>query len=105
MEVKLFESIEEAHQVLVENQPRLVKANDRNICVVRIEDRIIAFYNECPHLGADLHLGQINYLGQIVCPLHAYRFETKNGDPIERDCDSLHMIPLKINEAGLYLLL
>ena len=104
MEVKLFESIEEAHRVLVENQPRLVKALGKSICVVRTASRIAAFYNECPHMGADLHVGTMNHLGQIVCPLHAYRFDVKTGEPIERTCKSLDLIPIQVNE-GVYLVL
>ena len=98
MEVKLFASITEAEAVLQENQPKLVKALGRNICVVRRNDQIIAFENECPHMGESLHQGNINYLGEIVCPLHSYRFNLKDGQPAQKSCGSLKFVSVVINE-------
>ncbi len=92
MEVKLFESFEEAKSVLSNLQPRLVKANGRNICVVRIDNNIKAFVNECPHQGASLHQGNLNYLHEIVCPLHSYRFDLRTGEAIAQSCKPLKFI-------------
>ena len=99
MEVKLFESIEEAFDVLKENDTRLVRANGQNICVVRREGDIIAFQNECPHQGESLHKGLVNYLGEIVCPLHSYRFSLSNGETSSQPCRPLKFIPVRIKKA------
>ena len=99
MEVKLFDSIKEAKMILPENQPRLVKAGNKNICIVRNGDQLTSFLNECPHQGESLHRGTVNYLGEIVCPLHSYRFSLKTGEPIEKSCRSLTLIPITISDA------
>lgn len=102
MEVKLFDSIDEAKLILPNNQPKLVKAMGRNICVVRKEDEYFAFENECPHMGESLHRGAVNYLTEIVCPLHAYRFNLHDGRPIEKNCRSLRLVQVKVKN-GIFL--
>ena len=98
MEVKLFSSIEEAKNILRINEPRLVKANGRNICIVLKGEEIIAFRNECPHMGESLHRGNINYLGEIICPLHTYRFNLKTGEEASQKCRSLEFFRVIIKE-------
>ena len=102
MKVKLFESIKEAQQVLINRQPKLVKAMGKNFCVVRFDQEIFAFENECPHMGESLHRGTVNYLGEIVCPLHAYRFNLSSGDSVEKECAPLHIIKV-ITDKAIYL--
>ena len=72
--LKLFESLLEAKKILKENEPRLVRVGSQNVCVIRNGDDLVAFINECPHLGESLHRGVVNFTQEIVCPLHAYRF-------------------------------
>ncbi len=103
MEVKLFESFDEAKSLLPNKKPRLVKANGKNICVIRIEEELFAFQNECPHQGASLHHGIVNYLNQMVCPLHAYRFDLATGEVVEKSCKSLRVIPILIKDEEIYL--
>ena len=95
MEVKLFESIEEAKNILKQREPRLVQFEGMNICIVLINDKIIAFKNECPHMGHPLHQGNMNYLGEIVCPLHTYRFSITTGDESENRCKPLQFIEVE----------
>ena len=99
MEVKLFDSITEAEAVLTENQPKLVKAMGRNICIVLRKNEFFAFENECPHMGESLHQGNVNYLGEIVCPLHSYRFNLKTRQPVGKDCGSLKPIPVIVKRG------
>jgi len=102
MEVKLFDSIQEAFEVLKDHEPRLVKSNSRNICVVKRDDKIFAFQNECPHMGEPLHRGKINYLGEIVCPLHTYRFNIVTGESSKEGCNSLKRVSVIVRD-GVYL--
>ncbi|MFK7953371.1 MAG: Rieske (2Fe-2S) protein [Ekhidna sp.] len=102
MEFKLFDSIGEMKKVLVNKKPRLVKAGTKNICIVRQDENLIAFENECPHMGEALNNGPINHLDEIVCPLHSYRFNIQTGESVERQCRSLKKIKV-ISEIGVYL--
>ena len=99
MEVKLFDSIEEAKRILPNKTPQLVKAFGKNICVIRIDERLQAFENECPHMGESLHRGKLNYLNEIVCPLHSYRFDIQTGEESNRRCGSLKKINVIYTDA------
>jgi len=102
MKVKLFDSLDEAKSILNENEPRLVKAKGKNICIVRQGSHLIAFNNECPHMGDNLYQGNINAFNQIVCPLHSYRFDLKTGEADGKDCQPLRFIEIII-EDDIYL--
>lgn len=95
MEFKLFESIDEMKNTLVNNKPRLVKAGAKNICIVRQDEDLIAFENECPHMGESLHKGLINFQNEIACPLHSYRFNILSGECNQRECAPLKFIKVK----------
>ena len=103
MELKLFESKAECEKILVENEPRLVKAADKNVCVIRQGSQLIAFINERPHLGESLHKGTINFSNEMVCPLHAYRFNLQSGEEAAQRCASLKFIRVIDKEGGIYL--
>ena len=104
MEVKLFESMDQAKNVLQNKIPRLVRAEGVNICIIRLGDELIAFRNECPHMGESLHRGKINYLDEMVCPLHTYRFSLRSGDEVGSKCGSLRFIKV-VHREQVYLLL
>ncbi|MDI9355561.1 MAG: Rieske (2Fe-2S) protein [Chitinophagaceae bacterium] len=50
------------------------------IAVTYFENTFYAFDDRCPHLGFFLSRGHINPQGQVVCPLHSYRYNLKNGE-------------------------
>lgn len=105
MRFKLFDSTEEMKRLLQNNQPRLVVADRQGICVVRKGDTLLAFKNECPHMGEGLSGGLVNYLNEIVCPLHAYKFNLANGEEENRRCGSLQFISVECEnpEKAIYL--
>lgn len=103
MKVKLFESLAKAKEVLNDNEPRLVRTEGKEICIVRKEAEIFAFQNNCAHMGEDLHKGTTNYLNEIVCPLHTYRFNMKTGDEAKHRCKSLHIYEVITDSDGVYL--
>jgi len=103
MELKLFESINESKKILKENIPRLVRAHEKNICIVRNKEKITAFLNECPHLRENLHRGKINYANEIVCPLHSYRFDLKSGEEANGRCAALKFVKVKEKSGEIYL--
>lgn len=91
MEFKVFSSIQEMKNVLENRKPRLVRSGEKNICIIRLENRLIAFENECPHMGESMHNGKVNYLNEIVCPLHSYRFNILTGESAN-NCPSLKKV-------------
>jgi len=76
---KLYNSEEEAKSRLSENNMRRVVADGRAICIVRTKSGFYAIDDECPHLGESLSKGTLNYLNEIICPWHSYRYHLKTG--------------------------
>ena len=103
MKFKLFDSQAKANEVLQHNQPRLVRAGENEICIVRIGDDLFAFQNACAHMGENLHNGKVNYLGEIVCPLHTYRFNIKTGEESEQRCGALKTYAIVESPDGIFI--
>jgi nitrite reductase/ring-hydroxylating ferredoxin subunit len=68
--------------------PNLVikKVKDRAIALTRIVDEFHAFSSSCPHRGASLIEATINGFGEVICPLHQYRFDLKTGQVKSGSC-------------------
>lgn len=100
---KLFDKKSDLEKSLQNNQPRLVVAGNKNICIIRQENRLIAFENECPHMGQGLNEGLVNYMNEIVCPLHAYKFDLKHGEEENKRCSPLQFITVHLKDDGVFL--
>ena len=90
-------------EILEEKSPKLAVAGGKQICIVRLANRVVAFENLCPHMGEELHKGKINFQNEIVCPLHAYKFNVETGDEENQRCGSLHFIRVITTSDGIYL--
>jgi nitrite reductase/ring-hydroxylating ferredoxin subunit len=51
----------------------------KSILLIRQKDQLFACAQKCPHASGRLSEGYIDALGQIVCPLHRYKFNLKTG--------------------------
>lgn len=72
------------------------------ICLVRTEEGVFAFERHCPHAGAALETGIVNDQLQVVCPLHAYCFDLKDGkEKTGNPCADLKTYPVKVEDTGL----
>lgn len=62
---------------------KLVKVDDLEILLIRVEDEIYAFDNRCPHMGFSLFLGSLN--GKILrCGFHYAEFDVTTGKPLNK---------------------
>jgi nitrite reductase/ring-hydroxylating ferredoxin subunit len=51
-----------------------------DVVIVKVEDEVLAFENNCPHQHFSLlHQGNIEGCG-ITCPMHGWTFDMKSGD-------------------------
>lgn len=103
MMFKLFDTKEDLEKMLQNNEPRLVIAGNINICVVRQGGELIAFENECPHMKEGLNGGLVNYLNEIVCPLHTYKFNLITGIEEKQRCAPLKFIKVEHSDKGIFL--
>ncbi len=103
--IKIFGSYEEAKTNLPNRKPVKVVIRQRSFCFVRIENEIKAFSNLCPHQRASLSDGFITQFNEIVCPLHAYRYDLKLGVESSSRCDGLEFLNLQIQPDGVFLII
>ena len=103
MRFKLFDSQAKAKKILAHNQPRLVRAGGKEICIVRVGESLFAFQDACAHMGENLHKGKINYLCEIVCPLHTYRFNISTGEEAQQRCGSLKIYTIIDSPEGIFI--
>ena len=103
--IKIFESPESANAVLAENQPRLLIVRGKRICIVKHEGKFLGVQSNCTHNGGSLTQGTINYLGEIVCPLHQYQFNLKTGRECSQRSNDLECFPIRESEEGVFILI
>lgn len=100
--IKIFSSTGEMESALVINQPRLLLAGGKRICLVRTPDRLLAVADTCTHNGESLSKGKVNFIGEVVCPWHGHRFSLVTGrESSERSAD-LDVFPTRIDEDGVF---
>jgi len=62
-----------------------------------------AFTYKCPHAGGILADGCIDALGNVVCPLHRYKYNIKNGYNVSGEGYYMTVYPLESREDGIYI--
>jgi nitrite reductase/ring-hydroxylating ferredoxin subunit len=100
--VKVFRSQEEARQRIPPGKPQLVVLHDIRICLVLRGEIFLAVQDKCTHNGTSLSTGFLNYLGQIICPLHNYCFDLQTGREMANRSFDLRTFPLKIDDSGFF---
>lgn len=78
------------------------EAGGKKMCIARFNGQAFAFARKCPHAGGWLSEGYIDALGQVVCPLHRYKFDLKNGRNTSGEGYFLKHWPVEIREDGVY---
>jgi 3-phenylpropionate/trans-cinnamate dioxygenase ferredoxin component len=100
--IKVFDNESKAREIIVADKPQLLILKGKRICLALHNNIFFAVQDSCSHSGESLNKGNINYLGEIICPLHNYRFNLQNG----RECSSrsrdLSTFPIKIDESGFF---
>ena len=102
--VKVFESSATANEALTENKPRLLIVREKRICIVRRDGNFFAVQNNCTHSGGSLSQGSINFLDEVVCPVHQYQFNLKTGRENGQRSKDLECFPIKETEEGVFIL-
>jgi nitrite reductase/ring-hydroxylating ferredoxin subunit len=63
---------------VVEGQGRALDAAGARLAVFRLGGDLVALSGRCPHSGGSLGHGWIEE-GEVVCPLHHWRFRLSDG--------------------------
>jgi nitrite reductase/ring-hydroxylating ferredoxin subunit len=100
--IKIFASETEARQRLASGKPQLLIVHGKRICLSLHNNTFFAVQDACPHNGESLSKGKINYLGEIVCAWHGYRFDLQSGKACDSDCRDLVTYSVKKDETGFF---
>jgi 3-phenylpropionate/trans-cinnamate dioxygenase ferredoxin subunit len=76
---------------------------DKRIGLLKRAGEVYAFAATCPHTSAPLCEGWIDARGNIVCPLHKYRFDPANGRNTSGEGYKLKTYPVEIREDFIYI--
>ena len=101
--VKIFSNQEEAQRRILSDKPQLVIINGKRICVVLHAARFYAVQDSCSHSGESLSKGHVNYLGEVICPLHNHCFNLQTGRELSSRSADLVTYPVKIDETGFFI--
>ena len=83
---------------LQDHKPAKVKVNGMVLCAVRKGQDLFFVRNACPHSGGPLSQGWVNEQGQLVCPLHRFRFELDGPQPGPEGYP-LHLFPWRLTRG------
>jgi len=79
-----------------------VEVAGKTICLALHNGMLHACTQKCPHAGGYLSEGHLDALGNIVCPLHRYKFSLQNGRNVSGEGYYLKTFPIEIREDGVY---
>ncbi len=101
--IKIFNTLSAAVEAIPRGTSKLVIIGDHRLCLSNTKDEYYAIQDRCPHNGESLSKGKTNYLGEVVCPLHGYRFSIKSGQEGDHKCGDAKTYRVKVNEEGLFI--
>jgi 3-phenylpropionate/trans-cinnamate dioxygenase ferredoxin subunit len=79
-----------------------MEVEGRRFCMARYEGRWHAFAWKCPHAGGLFSEGHIDGAGNVVCPVHRYRFRLSNGWNSSGEGFKLRTYAVESREDGIY---
>ena len=85
-----------------ENQVAVVEVDGKKICIGRHHNNLYAFAYKCPHASGIMADGYIDPLGNIVCPVHRYKFSLQNGRNTSGEGYYLKRWPVKVRDDGVF---
>jgi nitrite reductase/ring-hydroxylating ferredoxin subunit len=86
-----------------ENDLCEITVKGKTICIAKHGEQVLACTHKCPHAGGHLSDGYIDPLGNIVCPLHRYKFSLQNGRNTSGEGYYLKTYPVETRVDGIYI--
>jgi len=86
-----------------QNNMMELEVDGKQFTLAKFQDTYFAFASKCPHASGRMAAGYINPLGQVVCPLHRYCFDMKNGRNTSGEGYFLKTYPIELKEGALFI--
>lgn len=100
---KIFDDLLQAEKMVPLNHIQLIVAKGKKVCLIHSKYGFSVADDLCPHLGESLSKGTINFLNEIICPLHHYRFNLIDGKECGERARDLTIHKVKHNTSGFYI--
>lgn len=101
--IKIFENQIEFENYIQPNKFMVFDLKGEKICVTRNSKGFFAVQDKCPHNGASLSKGFCSPNNEIICPLHRYAFNLKDGKATSGGAFALKTYPISIKETGVFI--
>ena len=94
---------ETKEELLVQEKNAIsLEAGGKKICLAKFNDRLYACAHKCPHAGGLLEEGWVDAMGNIVCPLHRYKYSLEKGHNVSGEGYHLKTYPIEERPDGIY---
>ena len=84
------------------NNMCIAEAGGKKITLAKYKDEVFAFTYKCPHASGILAEGFIDATGSVVCPLHRYSYNIKNGINTSGEGYRMKMYKIEQRKDGIY---
>jgi nitrite reductase/ring-hydroxylating ferredoxin subunit len=102
--IEWFKVAESKKEILwQQNNLTALEAGGKKITLAKIGNDVFACAYKCPHAGGILADGFIDATGNIVCPLHRYKFNLFNGRNVSGEGYYLRVFAVEEREAGIFI--
>ncbi len=85
-----------------DNNIAVADVKGKKMCIAKFKDDVFAVAYKCPHAGGILADGYIDALGNVVCPLHRYKYSLQNGRNVSGEGYYLKHWPVELRGDGVY---
>lgn len=85
-----------------DNNLAIAEAGGKKLTIAKVGTSVFACALKCPHASGVMADGFIDALGNIVCPLHRYKFSLQNGRNVSGEGYYLKVYPTEEREAGIF---
>ena len=86
-----------------QNNLAVIDADGKKITLAKIGDELFACAYKCPHASGILADGFIDATGNIVCPLHRYKFNLTNGRNVSGEGYYLKVFGVEQRAEGIFI--
>lgn len=86
-----------------ENNLALAEVGGKTVTLIKRGTAIAACAYKCPHAGGIMANGFIDALDNIVCPLHRYKFNLKNGRNTSGEGYYLKVYTVEQRDSGIFI--
>lgn len=82
-----------------------IEVKGKKLCIGNKAGRLFACTHKCPHAGGALSAGYLDVHGNLVCPLHRYRFDPIKGRNVSGEGYFLKTFLIEQREDGVFVAL